>query len=248
MAHKILQPILNHLRAKHLVPRMKPIVGIILHDTAGSGSHNDTLYLANPGDGRKVSCDFTVERDGSIWKLNPDLNRYATLHAGRATNYKNLRNSEVTKSTIGIEITQHHDLSTWKFKGRPIYTPEQVESVARLCAWLVQEYKLAPSDITTHRAVITDGSRSDPRQFPFDGEHGFWHHYWTVQGQGDVYLASLDIKKTPEPTGKQHVVTKGQGFYAIARIHKMKPEELARINGLNFESVLVPGQVLKLKG
>jgi hypothetical protein len=39
--------------------------------------------------------------------------------------------------------------------------------------------------------VITDGSRSDPRQFPFDGPNGFWFFYWQALGQGDTFLASL---------------------------------------------------------
>lgn len=187
---KIEQPKFNLLRAKYLTGKMKT-VGIVLHDTAGNGGHGDTLYLANPGDGRKVSVDFTVERDGSIWKLNPDLSKYACLHAGRATRFKGLKNGQVTRSTVGIEITQH-----WKLNLTPTYTQEQVKSVAHLCAWLVQENKFVPADIVTHRQIIADGSRSDPRKFPFTEENGFWHEYWKLHDKGQDYLDSLVEKKS----------------------------------------------------
>jgi N-acetyl-anhydromuramyl-L-alanine amidase AmpD len=184
---KINQPKFNDLPAKHIRKGRGKILGLVLHDTAGSGTHNDTLYLAKPGDGRVVSCDFTVERNGSIWKLNPDLNKFYCLHAGRATKFKGLRNGDVTRTTIGIEICQHYDPK------KVIYTPEQVEAVAHLCAWLCQEFKLSSQDITTHRNIIQDASRSDPRYFPFDD---FWLRYWRALGKGDEYAASLETRKT----------------------------------------------------
>ena len=99
-------PINTSLQAKHLGDRLEPICGIILHDTAGSGTHNDTMYLSDPSDGRVVSVDFTVERDGSIWQLNSDLRKFATFHAGRNTKFKGFLNRDVTLRAIGIEIVQ----------------------------------------------------------------------------------------------------------------------------------------------
>jgi hypothetical protein len=96
----------EELRATFLNRRSSPIQGIVLHDTAGSGTHNDTRYLSNPQDGRKVSVDFTVEKDGSIWKLNPDLRSYYCNHAGRATEWLGFKNAQVNAVTIGIEIVQ----------------------------------------------------------------------------------------------------------------------------------------------
>jgi Mannosyl-glycoprotein endo-beta-N-acetylglucosaminidase len=77
------QPVWTQLRAKFLNKRTSPIQGIVLHDTAGNGTHGDTLYLNDPQDGRKVSVDFTVEKDGSIFKLNPDLPSFYCNHAGQ---------------------------------------------------------------------------------------------------------------------------------------------------------------------
>lgn len=180
------QPSWHELRAKYLNVRTSPVLGIVLHDTAGSGTHNDTIYLSNPQDGRKVSVDFTVERDGSIWKLNPDLRAHYCNHAGRSTAWRGFKNAQVNSVTVGIEIVQKSNLSL-----NPVYTDAQVTSVARLCAWLSGEFDLGASDITTHRQIITDGSRSDPRKFPFDTPNGFWAKYWEAFGRGSQFVASL---------------------------------------------------------
>ena len=196
---KVPQPAWHEERAKILLSRIS-VDGIVLHDTAGTGTHRDTLYLRDsPEKGRKVSVDFTVERDGSIWKLNPDLRKYACAHAGRATAFKGKRNGQVTRSTIGIEICQKVDLSLV-----PVWPVEQVRAVAELCWWLVNEFGLTTADITTHRQIIQDGSRTDPRM-PFGGKDGFWFHYWDVQGKGETYLASLTtpIRLPSAPTPPQ---------------------------------------------
>lgn len=165
------------LTAKNVSERRGKIRFIVLHDTAGSGLHNDTRYLANPGDGRIVSVDFTVERDGSIWQLNPDLSKYCTFHAGRNTRFRGITNGACNHTSIGIEIVQKADLSL-----SPIYPDEQIQAAAALCAWLCEKFGLEKDDITTHRQIITDGSRTDPRKFPFEGEHGFWAHFHRANG------------------------------------------------------------------
>jgi N-acetyl-anhydromuramyl-L-alanine amidase AmpD len=180
-------PTFNNFSAKYLNAGRKGLLGIVLHDTAGTGTHNDTLYLNNPSDGRKVSVDFTVERDGSIWKLNPDLQKFYCNHAGRSTSWHGFQNAQVNSVTVGIEIVQKADLSL-----TPTYPEAQVKSVAQVCAWLNKQYAIKNSDITTHRQIITDGSRSDPRQFPFDAPNGFWHFYWEFLGMGDNFIASLN--------------------------------------------------------
>lgn len=186
------RPAWTELPAKHKGPRKTPVLGIVLHDTAGTGTHRDTLYLANPGDGRTVSADFTVERDGSIWKLNPDLRAYRTHHAGRATEWRGFKNAQVNSVTVGIEIVQHAGLGL-----SPIWPAAQVKAVAQLCAWLVREFGLRGADITTHRQIITDGSRSDPRQFPFDGPDGFWIQFWRAYGQDKAFQASFKAARMP---------------------------------------------------
>lgn len=166
-------PTWNDLPARFTKPGRVAVLGIVLHDTAGNGTHRDTLYLVDPSDGRQVSADFTVERDGSIWKLNPDLASRYCNHAGRATSWRGHTNAQVNRVTFGIEIVQHRALSL-----RPLYPEVQVASTACLCAWIVSTFGLSPADIVTHRQIVTDGSRIDPREFPFDGNLGFWARFW----------------------------------------------------------------------
>jgi N-acetyl-anhydromuramyl-L-alanine amidase AmpD len=182
------QPNWTSTDARYLNDRATPVLGIVLHDTAGAGTHNDTLYLTNPQDGRRVSVDFTVERDGSIWKLNPDLRAFYCNHAGRETSWRGFRNRQVNAVTVGIEIVQKSDLSL-----QPLYPDAQIGSVAALCAWLTSTFGLQASDIITHRQIITDGSRSDPRKFPFDTPNGFWKRYWDAYGRGDQFVSSMNL-------------------------------------------------------
>jgi N-acetyl-anhydromuramyl-L-alanine amidase AmpD len=237
------QPTWTELKAKNIKAGRTQVKGVVLHDTAGSGKHGDTLYLANPGDGRPVSVDFTVERDGSIWKLNPDLAKYYCSHAGRATKFRGSVNGQVNKVTIGIEIVQKADLSL-----TPVYTDAQVKSVAELCAWLVEKFKLATEDITTHRNIITDGSRSDPRKFPFDGAGGFWQYYWEANGKGDEHAASSAITKTPDTAKVQrtHAVAAGDSLFSIAKKYYGKGSLYPLIEKANAlkNGLIIPGQVL----
>lgn len=233
----------EELKGKYVYPGRTKITGIILHDTAGMGGHGDTKYLANPGDGRQVCCDFTVERDGSIWKLNPDIDKFYTPHAGRATNFKGLKNKQVTKATVGIEICQHVKLSLV-----PTYPKEQVQSVAHLCAYLVAKYKLVTSDITTHRQIITDGTRSDPRLFPFEGPQGFWKLFWEYLSQGEEYECSESIPKIPEEGKETHNVEPGETLFAIATKYYGNGAFWERIKFANNlkNDVIIPGQVLEI--
>lgn len=215
------------LRAKHLAAGPRKVLGIILHDTAGSGTHNDTRYLANPGDGRKVSVDFTVERDGSIYQLNPDLKNYWTYHAGRATQFKGLRNQSVTKACIGIEIVQKANMSL-----SPLYPDSQVQAVAHLCRFLCEEFSLTKADITTHAKVITDGSRSDPRKFP-------WDRFWIMfnsngnGGQGEAIY---------------QIVEAGDTLWSLANRYSTRVETIKGLNGMNTASnVIEIGQRLRVK-
>lgn len=241
----------DELHARILLSRT-PVVGIVLHDTAGTGTHRDTVYLQTSPESpkRNVSVDFTVERDGSIWKLNPDLREHACAHAGRATAFKGLRNGAVTRATIGIEICQKVDMSLV-----PTWPVEQVRAVAALVWWLVNEFGLVTADITTHRQIITDGSRSDPRM-PFGGKDGFWFHYWDVQGKGAEYLASLNapihhpdnptIPVPPVQTVVTYTVKPGDSFFSIGRALNVVPSQLAAANEMRIDAAIHPGDVLKV--
>ena len=222
--------------AKNLATRAvsTKIRGIVLHDTAGSGTKNDAIYLANDPEKRGVSVDFVIPRDGTIYQLNPDLKGKYTSHAGRKTRWtaKNLLNAGVNRGTIGIEIAQKANISSVP---DPKYSDVQVRSVAQVCAYLCEKFDLTKLDITTHKDLITDGSRSDPRQFP-------WEQFW---GYFNEYLTT-----TPGvPSGTiTHTVEKGETLYGLANKYNTKVEVIKALNNLNTASNLInEGQVLIVK-
>lgn len=205
----------------------RQVVGIVLHDTAGSGKINDVKYLANPSDGRVVSVDFCVTRDGKIFQLSPDLRKNTMFHAGRKTKFKGLVNGAVNRGTIGIEIVQKADLSL-----SPLYPEAQVRAVAELCAHLCGQFGLSRSDITTHARIITDGSRSDPRQFPFTKFDSIFNSSLNGGSGGPV----------------THTVVAGDTLFALANRFDTTVEEIKRLNGINEASNLITvGQVLIVK-
>ena len=230
------------LTAKHLGgPGFRQIQGIILHDTAGSGKHNDTLYLANPGDGRTVSVDFTVERDGTVYQLNPDLKNKWCYHAGRNTYFKGQRNAAVNKAALGIEIVQKADMSLV-----PVWPEAQVMSVARLCVKLCSDFNLKKEDIATHAQVITDGSRSDPRKFPFNQ---FWKFFEMAALEYNSALKSSGSAE-PEVTGGKiyHEVRNGDTLYGIAVKYHTTIEKVKALNNMETPSTLITvGQKLLVK-
>lgn len=216
------------LTAKFFGKGPRKVVGVVLHDTAGTGLHNDTKYLANPGDGRKVSADFTVERDGTVYQLLADLKNSWSFHAGRSTAFKGLHNRDVMKSTVGIEICQKANLSL-----SPIWPTAQVKAVAELCAHLCKEFSLTKSDITTHAKIITDGSRSDPRKFPFNE---FWAFFDVANGSvgeaGKVF----------------HTVILGETLWKLANKYQTRIETIKALNNINDASNLITvGQQLRVK-
>lgn len=218
------------------------IAGVCLHDTAGSGTHNDTRYLANPGDGRNVSVDFTIERDGSIYRLNPDLEKFYTFHAGRATKFQaadgsRYLNRDVTRVLIGIELVQKAKMNLL-----PVWPIEQVQAAAELCLFLCQTFGFGKEQITTHQRIITDGSRTDPRAFPFSE---FWFHFNKA-----ATVPAIDPPSDPDglTSALFHTVAAGETLYGLARKYNQTIEGLKALNDINQASNLItPGQKLLIR-
>lgn len=166
-AHSIAQPRWRELVTRNTSPRVKPLTWIILHHSGGREPGDLATLLGQTK--RKVSADFYINREGAVYKLNPQLSQRYTWHAG-----KSLWNGvwDVNRYSVGIEMEHHPDRDAW---------PEaQVEACAHLCAWLVRRYKLGLEDvpIQSHRAVAWPrGRKTDPRNFPW-GSLSTLVHWW----------------------------------------------------------------------
>lgn len=217
--------------AENLGTRTSKVEFIVLHDTAGTGSKNDAIYLANDPEERGISVDFCIDKEGTVWQLNPDLARYCTFHAGRHTSFRSRKNGGVNQHSIGIEIAQKANM-----KGLdPAYPDVQVREVARICREVCQQFKLTKLDITTHSKIITDGSRSDPRNFPWDA---FWGYFNNLNGEPG----------TPTSQPIVHTVQEGDTLYSLSKQYLTSVEKIKALNKLNTPSNLITvGQKLKVK-
>ena len=227
------------LTAKNLGRRTGKVEFIVLHDTAGSGTENDAKYLANDPERRGISVDFCIDKSGTIWQLNPDLDHRCTFHAGRHTHYsKNgvvYENGGVNQHSVGIEIAQKADLSK---AGIPLYPDAQLRAVAETCKFLCDKFGLTAKDITTHKAIITDGSRTDPRSFN-------WAAFWAFFGSNPP----ADNIPQPSVTGALTIQVKpGDTLWSLSQRYGTPIEQLKGWNNMNApESVLLAGQLLRVK-
>lgn len=208
---------------------------IILHDTAGSGQLGDVNYLANDPEKRGISVDFAITRDGTIWQLTPNVKTCWTFHAGRNTRIGSAINGRVNQISVGIELVHkakaHLQLPLWP-------TP-QVQACADLCRWLCEEFNLTPDDITTHAKIVTDGSRSDPREFPFP-------QFWAMFSQTQVAELTDPVPVTaPLST---YTVVAGDNLWKLAQRWQTTVEALKSVNNMNTASnTIIPGQVLRMR-
>lgn len=196
---------------------------IVLHDTAGSGSPSDVDYLAHDPEHRGVSVDFVVTKDGTAWQLNNDLAGHCTYHAGRKTAFRGRFNGGVNQHSIGIEISQKADM-----KGlNPAYPEAQVKIVAQVCRDLCTRFGLTKNDITTHSKIITDGSRTDPRSFP-------WTQFWAYFDGGD------DVQPVAHADGIiYHTVAEGDTLWGLANTYHTTIEQIKARNGMNTASNII---------
>ena len=226
------------LTAKNLGKRKGKIEFIVLHDTAGSGTSNDAKYLANDPEHRGVSVDFCIDKTGTVWQLNPNISKMCTFHAGRNTSFRGRKNGSVNQHSVGIEIAQKANM-----KGlNPPYPDVQVRAVARVCRELCEQYALTKLDITTHSKIITDGSRSDPRQFPWDS---FWKYF---NQSGELSSIAEDPIVAFKLDKITHTVVAGDTLYSLAKTYLTTVEKLKTLNKMNTASnVIKEGQVLIVK-
>lgn len=227
------------LRAKNLRgPQSRRVRGIVLHDTAGSGTVGDVHYLATDPEHRGISVDYVVTRDGTAWQLNPDPHRYYTFHAGRHTKFRDMINGGVNAGTIGIEISHKADPS----KQDPEWPSEQVQAIADLCKMLCKDYGLTADDITTHAKIITDGSRSDPRKFPFSE---FWARF---NGDTEIAAPIAPADNVGNIVVYDIEVKAGDTLWGLAQKYKTTVEAIKSLNDMNTTSNMITvGQHLRVK-
>lgn len=141
--------------------RIKPIF-LILHHTASNA--DTSAYLANPGDGRKVSVHFHVTRKGAVTRYSNlvDIEKRTAkqaFHAGESEwIYKGKKYTNLNRYSIGIEMDGD---------GKTPFTKRQLEQTSELCLLIMAAFGIPPECVLGHKE-ISPGRKIDPSPMDMD--------------------------------------------------------------------------------
>jgi LysM repeat protein len=110
----------------------------------------------------------------------------------------------------------------------PVRTGDTVHSIAR-------RHNVSASDIMTWNAI------SDPTKLGIGD-------LLVVSASAPKTIASPSKKTTSTPPSESYVISKGDTFYSIARLHKMSLAQLRTLNPDVSTHQILPGQTLKILG
>lgn len=163
---KIIAKKARYLTDRKIIPKL-----LIIHHTATFG--NCSNYLANPSDGRKVSCHFMIHSDGILyvytnlicvtegWAKN-------AWHAGKSRwNFENNTNDADGKTgvgsySIGIELTGNGNLKP--------YTKIQMESLYEISKRIVKAFPTISdaAHVQGHSDISLAGKVDPGKYFDWD--------------------------------------------------------------------------------
>jgi N-acetylmuramoyl-L-alanine amidase len=129
--------------------RDQPVSMVVLHYTGMPDAASAIAWLRNPES--KVSCHYLVAEDGQILRMVPEEKR--AWHAGRSY-WRGRR--DVNAASIGIEIVNPgHE------HGYQPFPEEQMNSVLRLVADLVDRYDIPRANVVGH-SDVAPARKQDP--------------------------------------------------------------------------------------
>lgn len=135
--------------------RREPVKYIIVHSTETGIPLSAQRVIDSWGSAgrRHAGAQYVVDRDGTIFQaVDPDL---ATVHVNIFKTLPGINND----NSIGIEMCH---------TGRQNYPQEQREAVIKLVAYLQDRYKIADTNVITHR-YAQQGDHTDPVNFDWEG-------------------------------------------------------------------------------
>jgi N-acetyl-anhydromuramyl-L-alanine amidase AmpD len=144
------------VRSSNYHARSKPVLGLVLHATAGSFA-SALSWLTNPH--ARVSAHYLIDRDGRTLQLVPE--ELAAWHAGKSA-WPSLPqvNGSLNDCTIGIELANFNT-------GRDPYPEAQYQTCLNLSRAIVARHQIAARNIVRH-LDISPGRKDDPRGFPWE--------------------------------------------------------------------------------
>lgn len=97
-------------------------------------AENNCKYFG--GGNRNASADFFIDKNGTIWQFNANLNKYYSWHCGDGYGRYGITNA----NSIGIEVVS----------AGAKFTEAQQESLRKLHLWLMDKYDIPASNVVRH--------------------------------------------------------------------------------------------------
>lgn len=144
---------------------------IVVHYTATSASaENNCRYFANGG--TTASADFFIDKNGSIYQYNGNINNFYSHHCGDGNGAYGITN----ENSIGIEnVSAGEDFAT-----------AQIASLASVVQTLMKAYSISADHVVRHY----DASRKKCPAPYIDSSK--WETLWKRITQGDAETLSID--------------------------------------------------------
>ncbi|OYV99485.1 MAG: hypothetical protein B7Z62_00345 [Deltaproteobacteria bacterium 37-65-8] len=131
---------------------VKPVL-VVLHHTGAPGPGSLEWLRTSRSN---VSADFLIMGSGQVYKLNPQLSRFYTWHAGVSRYGKFV---EVNPVSFGIEL-EHVPGEVWR--------ADQLASCVAVVAFLVWKFGIPLRNVVGHKNVAWPrGRKTDPEGFPW---------------------------------------------------------------------------------
>lgn len=127
----------NYAQTRYNVTKStgRTIKHIVVHYTATSASAEDNCKYFSGGN-RGASADFFINKDGSIYQFNGDINNYYSWHCGDGGGRYGITNAQ----SVGIEVVSSGE----------DFTSQQISSLASLVSSLMQTYNVPAQNVVRH--------------------------------------------------------------------------------------------------
>lgn len=214
--------------------KLKAVKKIVLHWTANPGASalNHVKYFGvsliesnkrKEADGKKATCSSAhifIDTKDAICIIPLDEMAYHS-NDGSFRGIKELK-PNANELSIGVEMCVEEDGTI-----SPITIKNTVQIIAELC----KTYKLDENDIVRHYDVTKKNCPmpfiKDPTKF-------------------DTFKNEVGSILKPK-SNNIHIVKSGDTLYKIANQNKVPIQQIVKLNHLKEESLIFPGQKLKLK-
>ena len=144
----------------HFDERKSKIDMIVFHATATNSIDETLSIFIDKEEGGRVSSHYVIDRDGTVYQVIPEDKR--AWHAGVSC-WGDIK-EDINSHSIGIEF-QCPALGERSFQD---FSVEQIQSGKKLCADIMNRYKIKPENVVAHSDIAPDRKFDPGETFPWE--------------------------------------------------------------------------------